>query len=891
MYSVRPKGINIRENDRDVKDGFLQESVNLQWRDGAYRPIPERILSDIENTSDKEQILIHKVSDEDQVNVLMFDSSGDLYWYGTIIDEVYTELSSPVQITDFPTVTNFDRLSFTILNGLIYFMSDYDLFYYRLQFNEVDDSYEVKDMYAWKDLIPFYPEVASYQATYSRTAYSFSVLSQCGILLTRFSLVLKTGEEVLHSPIYVNYMYGLNRESTAIPFGATIDNIHTIINTNLEFASSTILDEEISAINIYAAVPFYKTELSRQSIAFTALSTQLLITDDEAKGEVQRMAEEPFYLIKTIDAPSSSSTSDVLILYVNQLDLDINYTATLTYSKIDVDTIAAGQIMPVDNFSYHKIYGKITSYNGQLIIEAPKTVLSNGHIRALSVNSVSSKVGYYIETEDGKAERVAAQIDKAVAFSSTHVTCRGILSYPDSRAYYAGGSDVTTGDLRLFKIKQNKGHNLSCSYKFDNLLWNSMSLVDDTVTYIVVTIDPQANVVYNNADIVTTNPALTDDAYYLSSNRIQFSSGGEFSVWPAENSYRVGNGKIMFIGGNTVDPSNTDYIAPLLIGTSEGIYTVNFDTTGLTLINSITKSGNLPAISEERIQIDQNLIYVSDKGLMAVNSGIFNNLTRKYFPDQGSGGFFFTSNPLALLLAGNLSGYADHESVYPNYDDLTSDFMGTGMIYTLSDIIEYMKGAKFAYDGRRSNLWCSNPNHIFSMIFNLETEQWDMSTYVFTDVVEFYSTLSTDEGSIYSRYLVLNEDGELDILSAEDTNTEVEVHLLTRPIKIKEADLFKKINRLISRCEIYRSSPDSYFGFGLWGKQDINFKKTNIPLVAYKDSSSDAFPDDVRQDIPIGECKGKYKTITIMQNAKCLPHSSFNNYDIIAIPVNNKKLR
>jgi len=65
MYTVKPKGINIRQIDRDVEDGFLQESINLQWRDGSYKPIPERLSSEISDTSGKDEIIMHKVSDED----------------------------------------------------------------------------------------------------------------------------------------------------------------------------------------------------------------------------------------------------------------------------------------------------------------------------------------------------------------------------------------------------------------------------------------------------------------------------------------------------------------------------------------------------------------------------------------------------------------------------------------------------------------------------------------------------------------------------------------------------------------------------------------------------------------------------------------------------------
>ena len=77
MYTTQPRGINIKQNDRDVPDGFLQESINLQWRDDAYRPIPDRLYSGIPEELTLtipsvidvdcvfEKYILHKVEDED----------------------------------------------------------------------------------------------------------------------------------------------------------------------------------------------------------------------------------------------------------------------------------------------------------------------------------------------------------------------------------------------------------------------------------------------------------------------------------------------------------------------------------------------------------------------------------------------------------------------------------------------------------------------------------------------------------------------------------------------------------------------------------------------------------------------------------------------------------
>ena len=891
MYTVKPKGINIRDNERIVADGFLQESINLQWRDGAYRPIPERLDSGITDTAGKDEIILHKVSDEDKINVLMFDT-GVLKWFGTIENGTYTAKVTPETITGFPTVTDFDSFSFTILNSLIYFMSSSQEFYYRLQFNEVDDAYELKDMYAWKDLIPFYPESTDNNGRIPLAKGNF-LMTQCGVILTRFTLVLDTGEEVLHSPIYANYMYAINTSVDDIKKDDLLTNIHTKINTNLEFIDQSVFDEEVSAINIYASNPYYITKVvadMETSGIPPFLEYQTGIDSDVIKGEVQRMAEEPFYLAKTLDKNSDDEFENNVLFYVGELDIDIEYP-NHDISKINTMTLAAGQLMPVDNFSYHKIFGKLTSSNGRLIVNNIKTYLSSGHIRALALDVANSKVGFYIDTEDGLIKGISFSVDKSLNLTSDKIRSRGLLSYPDSQASYVGGNSTLSDPIRLYKTRANSAHNMACAFNFENVLIGSAGISVDT-EYYTWGMGVSAQFFYGDGDIITpSDPPLILESTYTSENRLQFSEIGEFSVWPAINSYRVGEGKIRFVGSNSIDPANSDYIAPLLVGTSDGVYTVNFDVTGTNLIQSITKAASVPAISSENIQIDQALVYVSDKGLIVINSGKIDNLTRKFFPDKASINFPVQDNLLAVNLSSNLGGVALKDLALPNYDLLTEGLLQSGVSYDVIDIVEYMKGAIFAYDGRRNNLWCSNSNKSYSLIYNLETQQWDQSTYIFNNSVDFFSTITTNEGDLYSRHLILNKDGVLDVLSGENSNEQIDVLLLTRPIKMQSPDKFKKIDRLISRCELYRDNSEGSLILGIWGKQDMNKNKVNIPLVAYKDSSIGSFPDNIRQDIPLGSQKGKYKVITILQGGRFLPNSSLDGYEIVAIPVNNRKIR
>lgn len=548
MYSARPLGINIKENDYDVEDGFLRESINLQWRDGANRPVPERIISEIDVTGYSD-IILHKVSDENQINVLGFKDAAPqkdlLYWIGTITNGVYASIT-PVTAW----VSRTSEMTFTILNGLIYFMGDgstaTEQYYYRIQYVESTGIYELKNMYAWKTLIPFYPFQTDIELVAPKN--TVNVFSRCGMIHIRFAIVLKSGEIVLHSPIYMFALYGLNRSNAAMTKGTVVENIHTLVNMDLSYATGdlTILDQEISAINFYATTPYYESELT---VNYSGGSDSAdLLTSATALGQSTIKAQEPFYLIKTIQAPTESTVK--ILLTVGQMDSDITFTS-ITTSKIDISTIAAGEIMPVDNFSYHKVFGQITSNNGRIIINKPTTVLSGGYIRSLATVSAASDVGFKIETEDGKISGIAYETDKALNIppkaheSDPYITgTRGILSYPDGRATFVGGSASANTEILLFKTKSNELHNMACAF-------NMVSVSFDTITFAIDGANVESTNDYNiyptyfDYDEITGVSQPIVSAKYNSENRVQFSEAGEFSVWPAINSYRIGEGKIM----------------------------------------------------------------------------------------------------------------------------------------------------------------------------------------------------------------------------------------------------------------------------------------------------------------------------------------------------------
>lgn len=894
MQRIKPIGLNLRKTDYEIEDGFLQECINVQWRDNALRPIPKRLTTNIDVTN-TEKYIMHKVGDENIINVLAFSSSsGKMEWIGTITDGVYTQKIPPVAITG---VKKTAGMSYVIQNGLIYFMGDgsseSEQYYVQVKYLESNSTYEVKDLYSWKDdTAKFNTDNGELLFSRINTETKWNMTFTNGVVLVRFALVLDTGDVVMHSAIYPHAIKGFFYvEDTANPGTiTTLKNIHTCIEVSPDDSLASV-SSNVVAVNVYATIPYYESEYDEN--LFTGDEYIKKLNDSILINAINGQIDTPFYLLRSVDVDKL----DLGIRLYLYADKDNNFAvegftsgAINTDYHIDITSIAAGEIMPVDSFTWHKLFGRLTSYNGRLVIEKPTTILNQdiwdyNSLYNSTVNA-GAKTAFTIDTEDGiikSAPYLSGKMPVSIVGDDV-IKTKTILCYPDyrtTRLLFNGYDTVlsairpTGSSLYAFDMIKKTSQNVACNIKdIDSTIDGDYKFqTGQILPYVYFTTALRYHLDLNYHHTVTESRSSGTIPGYTSNNRIQFTEAGQFSTFPVENSYRIGEGSIMSVGSNSIVPNETFVVAPLIVGTSDGVYSMNTDPSGNNFIASITKIANIPYISPIALQIGNSIIFVSDKGLMSIGNDGIQNLTEKFFPDYGNGNF------------------PAQNSIYVNYNTLTLDFFGIGgNEIEMIDIVQYMKGAIFAFDSRRENLWCCNSSTDYSLIYNLTDGLWTMTDIVFTEAPELFSIYNKSNDEIYSRYLIKNSNSNyLELLSGEDDTEMVKFHLLTRPIKLQAPDDFKKINRLYARCEIFdNAGHDGYFVFGVWGKQDTNKTKVSIPLVAIKGSeSSNSMSFGIRQDIPIGRLAGKYKTITVLMGGKASPDSSINAFDFNASIVNN----
>lgn len=896
MQTIKPIGLNLRKTDYEIEDGFLQECINLQWRDNALRPIPKRLATNIDVTN-TEKYIMHKVGDENTINVLAFSSSsGKMQWIGTITDGVYVQKLIPYVINE---VVKTDGMSYVILNGLIYFMGDgsseNEQYYFQVKYLESNSTYEVKDLYSWKnDVAKFKTDNGELLYTRFDTGTDWDITFTNGVMLVRYALVLDTGDVVMHSAIYPHAIKGFFHVNNTGSPGTitTLKNIHTCIEVTPDNSLASV-SPNVVAVNVYVSVPYYESEYSED--LFTGDEYIKKLNDNNLINAIKDLVDQPFYLVKTVDIDKLNLVYR-MHLYAGEKDNTIKINGFTSGPinpdlHIQMDSIAAGEVMPVDNFSWHKLFGSLSSYNGRLVVSKPMTILNQGLWNYNSLYDASTNVGaktaFTIDTEDGliKSAPYLAGVMPVSVVGDDIITLKTILSYPDYRTTRVlfNGYDTALSAIRptgntlyAFDFIKKISKNISCNIKdIDSTRNGDYKFITGTLLpYVYYTTALRYHLDLNYHHELTEVREDGSIPGYTSNNRVQFTEAGQFSTFPVENSYRIGEGSIMSVGSNSIVPNETFVVAPLIVGTSDGVFSMNTDPSGNNFIASITKIANIPYISPTALQIGSSIIFVSDKGLMSIGNDGIQNLTEKFFPDYGNGNF------------------PAQNSVYVNYNTLTLDFFGIGgNQITMMDIVQYMKGAIFAFDSRRDNIWCCNSSTDYSLIYNLTDGLWTMTDIMFTEAPELFSIYNKSNDEIYSRYLIKNSDSNyLELLSGEDDTEMVKFHLLSRPIKLQAPDDFKKINRLYARCEIFdNTNHDGYFVFGVWGKQDTNKTKVSIPLVAIKGSeSTNSMPFGIRQDIPVGRLAGKYKTITVLMGGNASPESSINAFDFdISMVVNS----
>lgn len=321
----------------------------------------------------------------------------------------------------------------------------------------------------------------------------------------------------------------------------------------------------------------------------------------------------------------------------------------------------------------------------------------------------------------------------------------------------------------------------------DNIAINPYYFFPDTDAYKQIIIQYSGNKIITQKEIILTSHTLLNGAYHFEGFYNELSDTDETPIpttnnttcyqstiytsyimnpflFPAELINSVGTGSIVALSSATKAISEGQFGQfPLHAFTTEGIWALELsDTGGYSSCQPITRD---VIKGEEVLQLEQSLVYPTEKGIMILSGGeskcITTSLDGKFDPTRLS--------KLTELLT------------ITNHSNLT-----------LPDIefSEFIDDCILTYDHINSRIYISNDKYNYSYIFSEISQVWSCVSYAFSNSLSNYS----------NALVTMIDSQEIEsIYQLNGTEVAEKSLIITRPIKLGVLNQYKSISTIITQ--------------------------------------------------------------------------------------------
>lgn len=286
-----------------------------------------------------------------------------------------------------------------------------------------------------------------------------------------------------------------------------------------------------------------------------------------------------------------------------------------------------------DTYSHNKLIAeKIFNYNSKLHISGTSQKLYDGYPVEMFISYAGSTVDVikyisktYIKTESGTSIVVR---DQDIPNGDNLLLLSPYISYPDSRAY---NMEITI----IYRVREESGAltNYRFSASFDLTPHDFLNLAyylptgeinPITISGAVITEIPEAPQSSNN---IETTP-----------NKLKVSATDNPFIFPVEQTYTIGNGKIIGMAAATPALSQGQYGQfPLYVFTDEGIYMMQVGTGEVIYSNVFPVSRDICSNARSIISLDNAVAFTSDRKLFVLSGysakSISDSLEADYIPN------------------------------------------------------------------------------------------------------------------------------------------------------------------------------------------------------------------------------------------------------------------
>ena len=786
-------GINRQDPANLVTDGSAREIVNLRPKDGAYRPVGTKTA----NISEAGDIAyIHEI-DQRFKTILFWDATGEVWKY-TVYDNGDAGTAQTLTGLTIPTLKTVSALNSTLI---LVFESAGVLTSQRLIFNKDTELYKIVGSLPAVPFCSIASEAVSADNSYFHvlrpdTQAKADEAAEAILNNTLKVMNADKGEDYYTGPVMImlawELMDGSEIKQTIpmrwggsqlsivsgevvcpVTWAAYALRLTTTMNTGDLYQIINDCTGIVAGLNIYATKMVAPTRGDATFNDAGDIVVSSLLPTFPAYSPGSLHDETLFYLVKKIALADLVTT-----LYPP--------AATPGYILEGPFTdLSTRQSVGVNQFSHHDIsFRGSFSYNNRIFGFDVDTKLFEGfslrgYIMPTNLNE-SGGSPYYLGTEFdiNTSEGVktvfsgwAGSFDYYIDYAHTipHFHIRRYYGYPDHRA--------TT--MRLFYKNSIGSIYLLRSFSLLSIPAMNYAVISDKYTYLSFAIPS------------STTALTTVDDTHRDSNRVQATGLDNIFIYPAENSYRIGSGKVLGISSNAIALSQGQFGEyPLYCFTTEGVWAMMMGS-GDILIDSVRPLLRDVCNNPSSIrQIDGGVIYTTANGLMLLSGS--------------------QSQELSVQVEGE---YASPLRALASYGDILCDknIANVKTYLCSTDILTYLSGAHIGYDYIENEIICSNASYSYSWVFNLNYKAWHKVSEAFTGFVDSYPIC-------YGKRLV---DGVCSLynVTQEDYNGDVPVMFETREVKYTGGG-YKKLVRSLIGCIVSHDDIDNRVSVQVFGSPE-----------------------------------------------------------------------
>ena len=792
---ISPKGIKRSSSLLFDQDGACNEIINLRFKNNEWQSIqPGTLLGTFSFYTTGDLLFRHNILSDDLL----------IYWNHS------TGLVSTVSITSGNLVSSITTVSgitkiyeFGIILLLIspddvtYLKYDYDSSSYIQLPPITHGTYTPQESGSttFFDLIQLdqSPTISASLAALISRRRGFELKGMVhGHVFFRMAFKTYDGNYVMYSPIMYNYIGDYDSsdsywgaasflipaqpstpsDTISVFWGSWAKPSFYLSFTTEKLATIQAYSMLIDKIVLFMASPNYEWD--------EGASTTDLISYNPSTGGTQ------YYLPHTTAPDKYIENNNSFYKIWEQKISELPQSQTIIPDLGDISTLPTNESLPVDNFTHHTYFSDILfEYNSRMHLGAVKTkfgdfqqqlesdavlTFNSDTFTKIAVVSLGYDVYALIVLKSEQGTRyVLRKQDNLIIYQDTsgdnYIIWNQMIIYPDDTAtqLWLLGYDgtnyyrISNAGLSYFNLTShlfgNYSYNIigvdsiTTNSSFDNAT-TQMRELSRGALYMPTLTQLQANIQYSMPTIQN---------YIQETNRLQVSELNNILLFPAANSYRIGNltNSITGIASQAVDVSSAQFGQyPLYVGSTDGIFTL-MQGSGSILYQSIhpvsTHSVN------NLLGIEGGIMFITDYGMFLL----------------------IGSQPKQI----NLDVRGTPDTFINSLTSFTNTQTNIPATISTSDFDTFMQTAIFAFDPVNNELYVSGAyTYIFSVVHGV----WYKSTASYkTFILRNGKLVGLENTSLYS-------------VSDDDNTKDVNAYMITRPMKFNTFDL-KSISRAVLR--------------------------------------------------------------------------------------------